>query len=77
MEKMKQRHDYFINDDITITSYFNYDYSFCNSNCKNYQCGRNSGSKSFRKMVSESDAPIVYTVSDFSSACQSFRKREE
>ena len=27
MEKMKQKHDYFINDDITITSYFNYDYN--------------------------------------------------
>ena len=71
-KEIQKNKDYFVNDDIAITPSFDYDYSFCDSNCKNYKCGRNFGSKSYLKMISESEAPIVFTASNFSTICKSF-----
>nr|DAQ62577.1 MAG TPA: hypothetical protein [Caudoviricetes sp.] len=73
-----KKDNYYIKDDPRLNSLFGYDYSFCNSNCKHYECGRNRQSKSMQGMLKYiSLFNGVYCSSDFSHECCNYWKKRK
>lgn len=62
---------WFWQDDVKLNGIFDFDYCFCNSDCKNTKCGRNKYSKSYAAMLRHCYNGI-HSESDFSSKCSNY-----
>ena len=60
---------YFKPDDVKTNRLWGFDYCFCGGDCKNTECGRNCGSKSYEEMIKSEP---VHSVSDFTSSCSQY-----
>ena len=65
---------YFRPDDVVVNSAWGFDYTFCNSDCKNTTCGRNHGSVSYKEMCKTEP---VHSEADFSEKCNQYESEED
>ena len=56
-------------DDERHNAFIGFDYCFCGSDCKNDECARNKGSKSFAAML-KACYKGIHTECDFSKECE-------
>ena len=71
---MKEKQNWFIEDNPKVNSWWGFDYCFCRGKCKNATCGRNCDSDSYKAMLKSEP---VHSESDFSDKCSKCITEEE
>ena len=76
---MQKTKSWFKDDNVNINSWWGFDYCFCGGDCKNYKCGRNTESKSYKAMLKSEP---VHSCADFTKECydyasENYRMTEE
>lgn len=64
---------WFCTDEVRYNALIGFDYCFCNSDCKNDECARNKGSKSFAAML-KACYKGIHAECDFSKECEHYIK---